>query len=78
MNSKQRKQDQRKWKYHVRLTYDQADRNGYDKMFDFCRNTWGNGRRCAGWREKHNHIGTCWQFTDEKKAMLFALRFGVA
>jgi len=23
MNSKQRKQDKRKWKYHVRLTYDQ-------------------------------------------------------
>lgn len=78
MNSKQRKQDRRKWKYHIRLTYDQADQNGYDNMFDFCRDTWGNGRRCAGWREKHRYIGTWWQFTDEKKAVLFALRFGVA
>ena len=75
MNSKQRRQDSKKWRYNVQLDYDKVDSNGYDNMFDWCKNTWGNGKKCAGWREKHNHIGTCWQFTDEKKAVLFAMRW---
>lgn len=75
MNSKQRRQDARKWRYNVRLSRDKVDHNDYNDMFDWCRDTWGNGVRCAGWREKHNHVGTCWQFTDEKKAVLFAMRW---
>lgn len=75
MNSKQRRQDARKWKYHVRLTYDQADRNGYDNMFDWCRDTFGNGVRNDCWREKHQEVGTWWQFSDSKSAALFALRW---
>jgi len=75
MNSKQRKQDSKKWRYNVRLDYDRVDFNGYDNMFDWCKNTWGNGKKCAGWREAHGHFGTCWQFTDEKKAVLFAMRW---
>jgi len=75
MNSKQRRQDRKKWKYSVRLTYEQADRNGYDNMFDWCCDTFGNGKVCAGWREKHQEIGTWWQFTNSKKAALFALKW---
>ena len=78
MNSAQRRQDARKWKYQVKLTYSQADRNGYDNMFDWCRNTFGNGRNGQHkdvWREKHQEIGTWWQFSDSKAASLFALKW---
>jgi hypothetical protein len=75
MNSKQRRQDSRKWKYHVRLSYNKAEVNGYDNMFDWCRDTFGNGRKCAGWREAHGYIGTWWQFRDDKKAALFMMRW---
>ena len=75
MNSKQRRQDRKKWKYNVRLSYDRADQHGYDNMFNWCRDTFGNGKVCAGWREKHQEIGTWWQFTDSKNAALFALRW---
>jgi hypothetical protein len=75
MNSKQRRQDARKWRYNVPLHYSRVDHNGYDTMFDWCSDTWGNGKKCAGWREAHGHIGTRWQFTDEKKAVLFAMRW---
>lgn len=75
MNSKQRRQDRRKWQYHVRLSYDRADQNGYDNMFNWCCNTFGNGVRNDWWREKHQETGTWWQFSDDKKAALFALRW---
>jgi hypothetical protein len=75
MNAQQRRQDQRRWQYHVVLSHEQSFRNGYDNMFDWCRDTFGNGVVCAGWREKHQHIGTYWQFTSAEKAALFALRW---
>jgi len=75
MNSAQRRKDARKWKYHVRLPYEKVDVNNYDTMWYWARDTWGNGKKCAGWREAHNHIGTWWQFTSDKKAMLFALKW---
>lgn len=75
MNSQQRRQDQRQWRYQVTLSYEQVDRNGYDHMFDWCRDTFGNRVTCSGWREKHQHIGTNWQFTCAKKAALFCLRW---
>jgi hypothetical protein len=76
MNSKQRRQDSRQWKYNIRLSEGKSLENGYDNMFDWCCDTWGNGVRCAGWREKHYwSAGTWWQFNDDKKAVLFALRW---
>ena len=75
MNSKQRRRDERKWRYQVEIPYEKASRNDYDTMFDWCQDMWGNGRKCAGWREKHGHVGTCWQFTSEEKAVLFAMRW---
>ncbi len=75
MNSKQRRQDARKWQYHVMLSYSQVDRNGYDNMFDWCRDTFGNGLHNDIWREKHQHTGTWWQFSDSKSAALFALKW---
>jgi len=76
MNSKQRRQDARKWKYRIRLTYSQADRNGYINMFDWCCNTFGNSIHTDLWREEHQADGgTCWQFTDSKTSALFALKW---
>jgi hypothetical protein len=75
MNSAQRRQDARKWKYQVKLTLGQADRNGYDNMFDWCCNTFGNGVRNDIWREKHLVTGTWWQFSDSKAAALFTLKW---
>jgi hypothetical protein len=76
MNSAQRRQDARKWKYHVRLTHNRSDQNGYDNMFDWCCNTFGNGIQTDQWREKHQvPRGTWWQFTDSKAAVLFALKW---
>lgn len=75
MNSKQRRKDRRRWRYSVRLTTSDVMIKEYNQMWDWCRDTFGNGRRCAGWREKFGHFGTCWQFTSDKKAALFALRW---
>lgn len=75
MNSRQRRTDRKRWQYQVDLSDAQMFRNGYDNMFDWCRDTFGNGVQCAGWREKHQHFGTCWQFTSAEKAALFALRW---
>lgn len=73
MNSKQRRKDSRKWKYHVQCPPDRAYEN-YDAMFDWCVATFGNGLQTT-WREKHGHYGTHWQFNKEKDAVLFALRW---
>ena len=75
MNAKQRRRDRRKWQWHVKLSFDHARQNEYNNMFNWCRDTFGNGVRCAGWREAHGHIGTWWQFTSEEQATLFMLRF---
>ena len=73
MNAKQRRIDARKWRYHVRLTISKAAINGYLNMWYWCRDQFGHAD--GGWREEHYHYGTCWQFSDEKKAVLFALRW---
>jgi len=75
VNSAQRRQDARKWKYQVKLTLEEADRNGYANMFDWCRITFGNGIHNDLWREKHQETGTWWQFSDSKAAALFALKW---
>ncbi len=75
MNSAQRRKDRRQWKYHVALSQEKVYANDYNAMFDWCRDTFGNGNKCGGWREAHNHIGTWWEFTSDKKAALFALRW---
>ena len=75
MNAQQRRQDLRKWKYQVKLTLDRADQNGYDNMFNWCCNTFGNGQHNDRWREKHQETGTWWQFSDSKAAALFTLKW---
>ena len=46
-------------------------------MFDWCVANYGNsqGIGANGWREKHQHRGTCWQFNNSAKAVAFALRW---
>ena len=76
MNSKQRRRDQRAWRYEVMIPDEKVSVDSYNAMFDWCESTWGNGYRDNhGWREKHGHFGTCWQFTQEKKAVAFALKW---
>jgi hypothetical protein len=58
MNAQQRRRDQRRWRYQVDLSYDQLDRNGYDNMFDWCRDTFGNGVQCAGCEKSTNTLAT--------------------
>jgi len=74
MNSHQRRKDRKRWRYEVYIEWDRVDDNGYDNMFDWCRETFGT-TVATGWREKHGHIGTCWQFTNKPKAVLFSLRW---
>ena len=76
MNSKQRRQDKRRWKWTVPLSLKQRNNNDYDQMFDWCVATYGNGaKRNVGWREAHRHVGTLWEFDQEQGAILFALRW---
>jgi len=77
MNSKQRRKDARVWQWHVTLSYEKVRENGYDRMWDWCFAMFGNNNRPTdgGWREKHFHVGTHWQFASKEKATLFMLRW---
>jgi hypothetical protein len=75
MNAQQRRTDRRLWKCTVSIN----DRSyaDYNRIFDWCVATFRNpvAGRHARWREKHGHFGTCWQFTDDEAAALFALKW---
>jgi len=74
MNSKQRRQDRRKWQYHVLVSPETRYANGYDTMWDWCLKNFGNSKKQKHhWREKWGHIGTHWQFTSAESAVLFTL-----
>jgi hypothetical protein len=74
MNSKERRKDRRKWKYHVRYhEYGVSER--YNEMWDWLCQTYGN-KHGQCWREKYGHIGDYWQFDNEEAMMMFVLRFG--
>lgn len=75
MNSKQRRRDRRRWQYQVELPEERVGVQRYNDIFDWCVATWGNGPKCTGWREKHGHFGTCWQFATKKQAVMFAMRW---
>jgi len=81
MNSHQRRKDRREFRYEITTEVDAFDDYAtYCKMWDWCVRQFGNGRykrkdSGGGWREKHGHIATCWQFTTEKKAVMFSLRW---
>lgn len=74
MNSKERRKDRRKWKYHVRYP-EYGDGPIYDERWDWCVATFGNTvGRC--WREKHGHISDYWEFDNEQAYFAFVLKFG--
>jgi hypothetical protein len=73
MNAKQRRKDNRKWKYNVRYRY--TEWNRYDEMWDWVVATFGNHNHRV-WREKLSHVGDWWQFETEEAMTLFVLRFG--
>jgi hypothetical protein len=74
MNSHQRRKDRRYWKHIVNVGYDKVEENDYDRMWEWCRDTFGNTLE-AGWREEHLHRGTRWHFTTQEKATMFSLRW---
>jgi hypothetical protein len=76
MNSRQRRADRKEWRYEVTINESQSFVN-YDAMFDWCVANYGNTRGISpnGWREKHGHFGTCWQFNSSTKAIAFALKW---
>jgi hypothetical protein len=73
MNSHQRRLDRRRWRHQVEIEY--TSHSGYLRQFRWCRYTFGP-RVCDGWRERPNQTSIKWQFTNEKKAMLFKLKWG--
>ena len=75
MNSHQRRVDRRRWRHEVVVEY--KTHSGYIKQFNWCCDTFGPFVR-DGWRERKLPIYECitWQFTNEKKAMLFKLKWG--
>jgi hypothetical protein len=76
MNSRQRRADRKEWRYEVTINEGKSLVE-YDAMFDWCVANYGNSRGISpnGWREKHKHRGTCWQFNNSAKAAAFALRW---
>ncbi len=73
MNSHQRRQDRRHWKYEVVFTAQQVYDRGYNEMWDWCVDMFNN--RCDKWRESYGMPGCKWQFTKSEYATLFALRW---
>lgn len=75
MNSSQRRRDNRRWCYNVK--YDRyISKEEYDVMWDWCVSQFGN-KLSDGWRERHGHIGTWWQFSKKEVYTLFVMRWGM-
>jgi hypothetical protein len=76
LNSRQRRADRKAWRYEVTIDEGKSFAE-YDAMFDWCIANYGNSRGISanGWREKHWHRGTCWQFNNSSKAIAFALKW---
>lgn len=70
MNSHQRRLDRRRWRHEVIVEYN--THSVYLKQFNWCCDTFGPYVR-DGWRER---FSIKWQFINEKKAMLFKLKWG--
>jgi hypothetical protein len=73
MNSHQRRLDRRRWRHEVIVEY--IEHSDYLKQFNWCCNVFGPYVR-DGWRERLKWSSITWQFTTEKKAMLFKLKWG--
>ena len=73
MNSKQRRQDRRAWKYVIVID-DKILWDDYHTMWDWTAKTFGT--TLTKWRERHNCIGTHWEFKREREALIFRLKWG--
>lgn len=73
MNSHQRRVDRRRWRHEVVVEY--KTHSGYLKQFNWCCEVFGPYVQ-DGWRERYSWVAIKWQFTNEKKAMLFKLKWG--
>ena len=79
MNSKQRRKDQRRWKYSISLTI--TDYEQYVEIWYWCKANFTSKVLTCGWRDRHidnwtdDSLLTIWQFTDKKKAVQFAIKW---
>lgn len=73
MNSRQRRLDRRRWRHEVVVDY--TTHSGYIKQFNWCCDTFGP-YVCDGWRGGLEFETIRWQFTNEKNAMMFRLKWG--
>jgi hypothetical protein len=79
MNSKQRRKDKKRWKYHVTVKFPNNLSNWaeegefYLKMFNWCKENYGDNVERCGWRERK--FGDLWEFDCPKKATAFALKW---
>jgi hypothetical protein len=78
MNSKQRRKDHKRWRYHVQVEYPVTGSWGddavkYQKIWDWCTEHYGTIVHTCGWRDKD--CGELWEFDCPKKAAYFALKW---
>lgn len=85
MNSRQRRQDQKLWRYHIEVQIN--DYNHYEEMWTWLVEKHGKKIGRCGWRDRkicevdyihwldHDPIRIRWEFIDERDATEFALRW---
>jgi hypothetical protein len=81
MNSKQRRQDRKKWKYRISTTA--RDWDHYNAMWEWLKSQHGIINSRCGWRDRvrnrtnlpYENYQVVWQFTKENDATLFALKW---
>lgn len=79
MNSRQRRQDKKKWPYRVEVVA--RDHFHYCQMWDWLVAQHGKKVTKCGWRDRQNiydddvNFTVRWEFTTERAATEFALRW---
>jgi hypothetical protein len=83
VNSKQRRKDNRRWKY--KFTIIAKDYEHYEEMWHWLDNMYGRNSYKCGWRDRHpinselsyldDDFFVVWEFTDQKKLVEFTLRW---
>ncbi len=78
MNSRQRRKDRRIWKFQVKHEYIPYEL--YSEMWEWLKVCYGTNVHKCGWRDRitwdHLHnVKVTWEFTNEKDANWFALKW---
>lgn len=81
MNSKQRRQDRKLWRYSIITVAE--DWYHYEEMWNWLKARHGTKVTMCGWRDRIDRRNTCdqenykvvWQFINQRDAIEFALRW---